>query len=382
MIKNIILGNEDVNLALAEFSDDTSEENFLRLIACLAESYDMDDQYFVAFDGDTFQSIHEEDGDYLVMFTSLESAELGPDTDLMVMDLDNLIGNVLLDEQMSGFVIDPFSECVFIDRDAANVVRSVALSGPVIEVMKDMTDMDLNERLWLAQEIEKGEDNYVPNKVLAAVLYNEIADAAMDPEYEPDPDDMQEIDSAKSEAMTHLGRLILEGAFFERDEERAKELFSMAAAKLNTEAMVELGRLEEKNDNPEGAAALYQKAAMMGETQGLVEFGRMMLYGLGVEKNPGMAEECFLKASDMGLGDAFYYLGLMAEKGMLREPDEEKAEFYYSQGADFDDRRCMDKMIELFGGLEDDDEDDDDYEDPEDDPYIFDFSKGPRDLRS
>lgn len=382
MIKNIILGNEDLNLALAEFSDNTCEENYLKIIANLAESYDLDDQYFVAFDGDTFQSIHEDDGDYLVMFTSLEAAEMGPDTDLMVMDLDNLIGNVLLDEEMAGFVIDPFSECVFIDRDAANVVRSVALSGPVVEVMKDLSDMDLNERLWLAEEIEKGEENYVPNKVLAAVMYNEIADAIYEPEDEPDQDDLREITSARAEAMTHLGRLILEGAFFERDEDRARELFTTAAQMLNTGAMVELGKLEEEEGDFEGAASLYQKASMMGEIQGLVEFGRMKLYGTGMTADPDIAEECFLKASEMGQGDACYYLGLMAEKGMKGDPDLEKAEYYYSQGADFEDRRCMDKMIELFGGLEEDDEDEEDFDEPEDDPYIFDFSKGPRDLRS
>lgn len=381
MIKNIIMGNENLNLALAQFSDDSSEENFLRIIANLAEAYDMDDQFFVAFDGDTFQSIREDDGDYLVMFTSMDAAELGPDTDLMIMDLDNLIGNVLIDEEMAGFVIDPFSECVFIDRDAANVVRSVALSGPVIEVMKDISEMDMEEKLWLAESIEKGEDGYVPNKVLAAVLYNEIADEALDQD-SSGPDDEYESDRVKAMAMVHLGKLIMEGAFFERDEMRARELFSIAADKLNTDAMVELGKLEEGNGETEAAASLYQKASMMGNMTGLMEFGRMKLYGLGVPEDRDLAEECFLKAAEDAMEpEAYYYLGLMAEKGMKEEPDLEKAEYYYNQGADFESEKCRDKMIELFGGFEEDGSEERETDD-EEDPYIFDFSKGPRNLRS
>lgn len=381
MIKNIIMGNENLNLALAQFSDDSSEENFLRIIANLAEAYDMDDQFFVAFDGDTFQSIREDDGDYLVMFTSMDAAELGPDTDLMIMDLDNLIGNVLIDEEMAGFVIDPFSECVFIDRDAANVVRSVALSGPVIEVMKDISEMDMEEKLWLAESIEKGEDGYVPNKVLAAVLYNEIADEALDQD-SSGPDDEYESDRVKAMAMVHLGKLIMEGAFFERDEMRARELFSIAADKLNTDAMVELGKLEEGNGETEAAASLYQKASMMGNMTGLMEFGRMKLYGLGVPEDRDLAEECFLKAAEDAMEpEAYYYLGLMAEKGMKEEPDLEKAEYYYNQGADFESEKCRDKMIELFGGFEEDGSEETETDD-EEDPYIFDFSKGPRNLRS
>lgn len=381
MIKNIIMGNENLNLALAQFSDDSSEENFLRIIANLAEAYDMDDQFFVAFDGDTFQSIREDDGDYLVMFTSMDAAELGPDTDLMIMDLDNLIGNVLIDEEMAGFVIDPFSECVFIDRDAANVVRSVALSGPVIEVMKDISEMDMEEKLWLAESIEKGEDGYVPNKVLAAVLYNEIADEALDQD-SSGPDDEYESDRVKAMAMVHLGKLIVEGAFFERDEMRARELFSIAADKLNTDAMVELGKLEEGNGETEAAASLYQKASMMGNMTGLMEFGRMKLYGLGVPEDRDLAEECFLKAAEDAMEpEAYYYLGLMAEKGMKEEPDLEKAEYYYNQGADFESEKCRDKMIELFGGFEEDGSEETESDD-EEDPYIFDFSKGPRNLRS
>ncbi len=381
MIKNIIMGNENLNLALAQFSDDSSEDNFLRIIANLAEAYDMDDQFFVAFDGDTFQSIREDDGDYLVMFTSMEAAELGPDTDLMIMDLDNLIGNVLIDEEMAGFVIDPFSECVFIDRDAANVVRSVALSGPVIEVMKDISEMDMEEKLWLAESIEKGEDGYVPNKVLAAVLYNEIADEALDQE-NSGPDEEYESDRVKAMAMVHLGKLIMEGAFFERDEMRARELFSIAADKLNTDAMVELGKLEEGNGETEAAASLYQKASMMGNMTGLMEFGRMKLYGLGVSEDKDLAEECFLKAAEDAIEpEAYYYLGLMAEKGMKGEPDLEKAEYYYNQGADFESEKCRDKMIELFGGYEEDGSEEAETDD-EEDPYIFDFSKGPRNLRS
>lgn len=381
MIKNIIMGNENLNLALAQFSDDSSEGNFLRIIANLAEAYDMDDQFFVAFDGDTFQSIREDDGDYLVMFTSMDAAELGPDTDLMIMDLDNLIGNVLIDEEMAGFVIDPFSECVFIDRDAANVVRSVALSGPVIEVMKDISEMDMEEKLWLAESIEKGEDGYVPNKVLAAVLYNEIADEALDQD-SSGPDDEYESDRVKAMAMVHLGKLIVEGAFFERDEMRARELFSIAADKLNTDAMVELGKLEEGNGETEAAASLYQKASMMGNMTGLMEFGRMKLYGLGVPEDRDLAEECFLKAAEDAMEpEAYYYLGLMAEKGMKEEPDLEKAEYYYNQGADFESEKCRDKMIELFGGFEEDGSEETESDD-EEDPYIFDFSKGPRNLRS
>ena len=387
MINKIILGNEKLNIALAEFADKYSEEGYFKVLAALAESYDMKDQFFVAFNGDTFQSIRDEEEDYLVMFTGLEAAEEGPDTDLAVMDLEDLIGNILIDDEMAGFVIDPFTESIFIDREGCNVIRSAALSGPVAEVLMDLSLMDHEERLSLAESVEKGEDNFVPNKVLAAVIYNEIAEEEDEELYEEmDPEGIREIENVRARAKVRLSGLIMEGFFFEADEERAKDLLMDAADQLDTEAMVKLGLMEEKEGNLSQATDFYLKAAMMGDAKGLVEYGRMLLEGKGIPKDIDLAYECFLKASEESEESAYYYLGLYAEKGYLQGPDMDLAEYYYDLGMGLDDKKCTEKMHELFGfeTEEDDDVDDEDDDDDDDrfDPFIFDFSKGPGGMRS
>ena len=128
----------------------------------------MGDRFFVASAGDVFQSVREDGQDYLVMFTDLEEAEIGPDTDLAVLDLEELIGNILSDDEISGIIIDPFSDVVFVDRDALSVIRSMALAGPLEDVRVDMTDMTPEEMLKFADAIRRGEDHYLRTRLKPA----------------------------------------------------------------------------------------------------------------------------------------------------------------------------------------------------------------------
>ena len=159
MIRKIFIGSEELNTALEKYTREPSEDRYYRILAALAESFDVGDRFFVAFEGDYFQSIREDGQDYLVLFTCYESAECGPDTDLAVLDLEELIGNILSDEEMAGFVIDPFTDAVFIDREACMVIRSAAMAGPLISDASTFPDLTPEEKLMFANAME-GDDEF------------------------------------------------------------------------------------------------------------------------------------------------------------------------------------------------------------------------------
>lgn len=380
MINRIYTGSDELNIAIAEFSRDSSEEKYLAVLAALAESYDMGDRFFVASSGDVFQSVREEDMDYLVMFTGIDEAEIGPDTDLAVLDLEELIGNILSDDEISGIVIDPFSNAVFVDRDALSVIRSTALAGPVVDVRVDMTDMTPSEMLKFASDIEKGEDHYIKDKVRAGAVYEEILEKLYAGNY--DPAEALKTDSIKAEAETKLAGLILDGEIFEKDESAAREMLLDAAELLDTDAIVLLGSLEEKDGNHIGAAAMFHKAAILGNSRGLLEFGRLLMKGIGVDKDIAFARECFMKAADAGLADAYYYLGQIEEEGLDGDPDSDKAKEFYDLGAGMGSMRCADKDPGLLGSTFPDSWGPEETKEAESKEYIFDFSEGAGKMRS
>ncbi len=380
MINRIYTGSDELNIAIAEFANDSSEEKYFAVLAALADSYDMGDRFFVASAGDVFQSVREEEMDYLVMFTDIEEAELGPDTDLAILDLEELIGNVLSDEEISGVIIDPFSDAVLVDRDALGVIRAMALSGPIADVRVDMSEMTLDEMLDFAEDIRHGGDHFVADKVRAGAVYEEILERLCDDDGEPvrSPDN----DRIRAKAETGLAQLMLEGSSFYKDETEARHLLADAIEMLDTDAMIVLGGLEEKGGNGMGAAAMYHKAAILGNSRGLLEFGRMLMNGLGVEKDVSFAKECFTKAAADGLGDAYYYLGQIAEEGLEGESDEEKAREYYDIGSELGSLLCRDADPNLLGGTFSDSWGTEDKEEEDKEGYVFDFSGGAGKMRS
>ena len=88
-----------------------------------------------------------------------------------------------------------------------------------------------------------------------------------------------------------------------------------------------------------------------------------------------------LKAADELEESAFYYLGLIEEKGYLGIPDKEKALYYYTFGADLEDIKCMDKLSDIYEDMPDLDIDKE-GEPGEDDEYYFDLSEKPSSLRN
>lgn len=379
MINNIIIGSEELKIALAEFSMEPTEDGFFRLVGILGEAYEMDTQFFAAFSGEHFQSIKEEGEDYLVLFNSMDDAELGPDTDLAVMDLDNFIGNVLLDEEMAGFVINPFSDCIFIDRGTCNAIRNIAMSGPIVEVMMDTYAMTPEERFELAESIEFGVNGFIMNKTLATAMYIAIAERLSDEPEEADLDDSRYIETIRARAMVKIGKMILDGVYYEKNLGLAKDYFRKAADLLDTDAMVELGRMEEEEQNYEEALKNYSKASMMGNASALSELARMKYSGTGTERDLREAYDYFLKASDQGVPEAFYYLGLYCEEGLLDKADKEKAQYWYLTGASLEEPMCLGKVRELFPGEA---EEPDDPDEEEDEMTLYDISKAPGGLRS
>ena len=380
MINRIYTGSDELNIAIAEFSKDPSEEKYFAVIAALADAYDLGDRFFVASAGDVFQSVREDGQDYLVMFTDLEEAEIGPDTDLAVLDLEELIGNILSDDEISGIIIDPFSDMVLVDRDALSVIRSMALAGPLEDVRVDMTDMTPEEMLKFADAVRRGEDHYVADKVKACAIYEEILERT----YNEDGDQAgtSDADRIRARAETGLAELIIEGDIYYKDETEARLLLADAAEMLDTDAMIALGSLEERDGNHIGAAAMYHKAAILGNSRGLLEFGRLLMYGLGIEKDVNFARECFTKAAADGLGDAYYYLGQIEEKGLEGDSDGEKAREYYDLGSELGSLKCRDTDPDLLGGTFPDTWGTKKEEKEDEDNYVFDFSGGVGKMRS
>ena len=380
MVNKINTGSDELNIAIAEFVNDSTEEKYFAVLAALAESYDMGDRFFVASSGDVFQSVREDGADFLVMFTDIDNAEMGPDTELAVLDLEELIGNILSDDEISGFVIDPFSDAVFVDRDALSVIRSTALAGPVVDVRVDMSDMTAAEKLRFAEALEKGENNYLKDEVRAGAVYEDILEMLYSEEGEAAAS--QENDAVMAEAETRLAGLILDGEIFDRDETAARHLLAEASEKLNTDAMILLGSLEEKEGNHIGAAAMYHKSAILGNAKGLIEFGRLLMNGTGVDKDINFARECFLKAAECGLGDAYYYLGQIEEKGLDGKSDKDKAREYYDKGTGLGSLMCRDADPELLGGTFPDNWGTGEKKEEKKEDYVFDFSGGAGNMRS
>lgn len=380
MIKNILIGNDELNIALAEFSEDPSEEKYFAVLAVLAGAYDIGDRFFVAFEGDVFQSVREENDDYLVVFSDMDSAEIGPDTDLAVLDLEEIIGNILSDDEISGFVIDPFSYAVFVDRDACAVIRSTALAGPEIDVRMDLSGMTCEEMLRIAEDIDDGKGEFVKDSIRAEAIYESILEKLYIDIAEGIKD--EKTDELMAEAEMRLAKLILNGETLDNDEEAAKEMLADSCDKLNTEAMILLGSLEERNGNMIGAAAMYHKSAIMGNSRGLLEFGRMLMNGQGVDKDMAFARECFIKAAENGVGDAYYYLGQIAEKGLSGDPDPGKAKEYYDLGTGLGSIRCREISEDIPGCVFPDRWGRDAEDEKSEKSYVFDFSRSNGNMRS
>ena len=157
MSNKIIFRNDELKEAIAHFNEDSCEETFIEVIIALANTYQMGAVFPVAVDGEMFKTITDEDGEFLSMFTDVEEAEMGPDTDLALLTIEELAGNIMAEEGLAGFIINPFTEPVLVDRGAIRAMVDTAVSGPFKDVTVSLEDMDVTEMVDLAYEIERGE---------------------------------------------------------------------------------------------------------------------------------------------------------------------------------------------------------------------------------
>ena len=397
MANKIKFRNEDLKEAIAEFIDNAGEDSFIGIIMALADAYQQKAVFPVAADGDVFRTIHDdEDGDFLSMFTDLDEAEMGPETDLILMTMEDLAGNLLEEHELSGIIINAFSDPIFVDRDAVRAMIDTALSGPYKEVILDVEEMDAEELVELAVSIENGEDGFMADPLTAASIYSNVSDDDFDLEPEDaDPDEMANYNAYKAEATRRLAELHLKGFGVDYDPEEAENLLKDAAKMLDTTAMFDLGMISEGREDWKEAAKYYQKAALMGDTKALAAYGRLLMKGLGVPMDQELAFDCLKKAAadPEGEGEAAYYcLGLYYEEGILGIKDEELAGAYYELGSEAGDVKAMEGYQRIFGvPYEDDDDDDDDEEDDDDDmtfetnddrEFYIDMSKLPKGIKN
>jgi TPR repeat protein len=81
------------------------------------------------------------------------------------------------------------------------------------------------------------------------------------------------------------------------------------------------------------ALELYRESAEKGNAHSQAQLGRMLLLGVGADRDYKLALEWFRKSADQGNGDAQVYLGHMHEKGLGVERDMEKAFEFYAKSA-------------------------------------------------
>ncbi len=394
MSNKIILRTDDVKEAVAQFTEDPGQDSYVGVILALANAYQQEIVFPVAVTGEIFQTIHDdEDGDFLSIFTDMNEAEMGPETDLALMSLEDLTGNIITEQGLSGFIINAFSDPVFIDRDAIEALVNTALSSPLKDVTINIETMDYGEMVDLAYEIEKGENYYLKDPVTAASIYSNVIDD--DFEMEPDEEDAEELTefrAAQAQAMNNLAVLHLTGYGVNFDPDKARELLEDAANLLNTSAMCNLAAMAEDEEDYAKAAELYKEAALLGDAKGLSEYAELLMKGRGVEKDLRKAFGYFLKASQEPGGEsAYYFLGLYYEEGLLGEKDMEKAGYYYELGADNDDVKSKDGYFRIFGfpygedGEDDEDEADDEdmeFETEDERRFVIDMSKLPGGIKN
>ena len=84
------------------------------------------------------------------------------------------------------------------------------------------------------------------------------------------------------------------------------------------------------NQDYEGAAMFYKRAAEMGHARAQCSYGKCLYIGSGVAKNPAGAFAWFAKAAEQNLDIAQYNLGIMYLKGVYVEKNLDEARRFFT----------------------------------------------------
>lgn len=134
-------------------------------------------------------------------------------------------------------------------------------------------------------------------------------------------------------AQVLVGTLYYYGAMDVRqDVERARELFTLAAANGRMEAHAHLGFMHLRAGRNDSAVYHLRKAADNGEKLGYHGMGFVSLHGIGVEQNAHLAADYFAKAAEMDHPEAMFNRALMFLNG-VGGPHSSKEAFHLFQKA-------------------------------------------------
>jgi uncharacterized protein len=160
--------------------------------------------------------------------------------------------------------------------------------------------------------------------------------------------------AGNGDAMCGLGRCYLNGYGAERDVEQAAAWFEKAARKGNLEAMTSLANILSEPAGQDMAAYFksalkwYRKAAEAGEPEAKFGLARMYHYGRGVRRNYKKAGIAFLELAKAGYIPAYVYVGLNLQHGYYFDPNFEAALNVYGLGAQNDDPPCMRQLAIMY----------------------------------
>ncbi len=125
------------------------------------------------------------------------------------------------------------------------------------------------------------------------------------------------------------------------DEAKSKEYYEKAAAQGSPYALVELGFLQENEQNYEQAFELFSKAAEQEYPYGMYRVGYYLSEGIKGDAQPEEGAAWYLKAAEAGDTDAMFAMGRCYKNGYGVEEDPDKALAWYQKGEEKEDPRCI-----------------------------------------
>lgn len=156
-----------------------------------------------------------------------------------------------------------------------------------------------------------------------------------------------------ADATNNLADMYLHGEYVEKDEQRAFQLFLVAAKMGVHEAMFTLGVLCEKGlgivESPEQALFWYKRAAQQQDLLALYHLGSIYYEGLlQQQRNISKALFWYEQAAQLGHIDAQYNLGYIfhnQEDGALHY---EKGRYWYEQAASLGDALSCARLATIY----------------------------------